>query len=215
MEDLDPFVETLITFILGGGLFKLGDWLLKKRGLDTENSIKERGANTDDFTLLKESWKEEFKRYEEKYERLIEKNAKLEDRFDALEKENQLLREQLNTIKSIYPDLPIPMWIKDERGIMLSLNDAYENAFLRPQEKSRYDYIGKTDYDIWGKKIADEFRKHDREAMEDNIVVFKDEEFQDNALLQGYKFYKYPKYADGVFIGIGGIALPDETYKLR
>lgn len=215
MSDLQAWIERGILLIGGGGLFKLGDFILKKKQ-----------ADNDDFSLLRETYREEFIRYRDEIKSLITQNTQLEERLinqgDRLETkiadlqlETELLREQLKNLSRVHPDLPIPMWLKDQNGIMLSLNQAYEDAFLIPQGKTRFDYIGKHDDDIWGEKVADIFRANDIIAMSMKRASFVLNEEEADHLLNGWEFFKYPKYSDGTFVGVGGMALPRENKKVN
>lgn len=194
---IDPWLERILTFAIGGGMFKLGDYLISKKKADNE-----------DFTLLKETWREEFNRYEEKFEKLNLGYAKLEQQFDEISQENTELRKSLNLLRESYPDLPIPIWLKDHNGIMLSLNSSYEDAFLLPQGKTRSDYVGRYDEDIWGGEISEIFRANDIIAISKKQISFVFEDFIGHDLLKNWEFFKYPKFVDGIFIGVGGIALP-------
>lgn len=194
---LDPWIERIITFAVGGGMFKLGDYLISKKKADSE-----------DFALLKDTWREEFRRYEEKFDKLNSKYGKLEEKLERSISENEDLRQTINSLKESYPDLPVPIWLKDHNGMMLSLNREYEDAFLLPQGKTRSDYIGHYDEDIWGEEIANIFRANDTVAISKKHVSFVFETNIGHALLKKWEFFKYPKYVDGIFIGVGGLALP-------
>ena len=201
MSDVTTWIERAITLVIGGGALKIGEYFIQKKK-----------ADNDDFTLLRETYREEFKRYEDKVDKLISQNTTLELKIEALQKETDHLREQLVLLRTIHPDLPIPMWLKDQNGIMLSLNQAYEDAFLFPQGKNRSDYIGRRDEDVWGDDVADLFRANDLVAIAQKQTSFVVEN-KGNKLFSGWEFFKYPKYADGIFIGIGGIALPRDNKK--
>ena len=54
--------------------------------------------------------------------------------------------------------MPVPVFLKDVNGYYTGCNKAFENIF----GKSRSEIIGKTAYDLWEKKFADECTKIDR-----------------------------------------------------
>ncbi len=66
---------------------------------------------------------------------------------------------RLQTLMRAIPDL---VWLKDPEGVYLSCNQRFE-MFTGVSEK---DLIGKTDYDLVDKELADFFRAHDRLAIE-------------------------------------------------
>ena len=45
---------------------------------------------------------------------------------------------------------PNPKWVKSVDFMMLKLNKAYEDLYLKPYGMRRADYIGRYDYDILG-----------------------------------------------------------------
>lgn len=204
MSEAAKWTERIITFAIGGGLAGLGTFVLQKRKADVE-----------DFTILKEAYREEFKRYEEKFDKLLAQYAKLEAKYEHQEEINQELKASISTIKSSYPDLPIPMWLKDHNGVMLSLNKAYEDAFLFPQGMTRLDYLGKHDDDVWGEEIAEVFRQNDLRAISQKKMSFVIEDDLDSDVLKGWQFFKYPKYVDGIFVGVGGLALPETEKSIK
>ena len=203
MSESQQWIERILTFIAGGGVLKIGDFFLNKKK-----------AENDDFKILKEAYREEFNRYEAKFDVLNQKYAVLENKLADLRLENDRLRTSLKNVETTYPDLPVPMWLKDQNGMMLSLNKAYEDAFLFPQNKSRLDYIGHHDEDIWGEEIAELFRANDVAAASEKKLSFVIEDTLSNQLLKDWEFFKYPKYVDGIFIGVGGLALPKHDKKI-
>ena len=201
----------------GSFITAVGNFFLKRKELlikdkESLSTIEKSSIEADlkSFETLKDTWYNEFKRNEERFEKLWSNYAKLETRFELLEIENADLRLQLINLKTYHPEMPIPMWLKDTNGKMLSLNQAYEDMFLFPQSKTRLDYIGNYDEAIWNEDIADAFRSNDLIATSTKSFVEVHEELLDNPLLKPWRFYKYPIYSQGVFIGIAGLALPRE-----
>lgn len=203
MSDSQQWIERILTFVAGGGLLKVGEFFLSKKK-----------AEQGDFQILREAYKDEFIRYGEKFDKLNAKYAVLEARLEELQLENERLKENLRHVEVTYPDLPVPMWLKDQNGMMLSLNQAYEDAFLLPQGKTRVNYIGHYDEDIWGEDIAAMFRGNDLAAATEKKLSFVIEDSIENSLLKDWEFFKYPKYVDGIFIGVGGLALPKDDKRV-
>ena len=128
---------------------------------------------------------------EQRLERLI---LQLRHRIGYLEKTSQI-------------GWPLPYWVKDRYGVMLSCSDAYETVFLHPRRKTKDDYIGKRDEEIWDESVAKEFRNND-------IAVMKSGKNQDfiemvpNTLgiLEPWLVTKFPVKFNNVTIGVAGTA---------
>lgn len=189
-------------WVAGGGAFALVGTILNFL-------IKKQGADTASFEALKKAYQEEFRRQDEKIDKLIREVEQLRLKYEESNKEVEFLKAQLESMKNAYPDLPIPLWLKDRDGVMISLNDAYEKAFLIPQGFHRRDYIGRSDESVWGRDIAEVFKKNDLKVIEkgeEMKIVFED--VKNNEILMNWEFLKYPKIIDGHLVAIGGIAIP-------
>lgn len=149
-------------------------------------------------------------------DRLRIENSKMLLRITELEKSMVLLGSKVDMMQSANHYMPFPMWIKDVSGVMLSLNDAYDEMFLKPQGKGPADYIGCTDYDIWSKEVADEFTQNDRMAF----TTPKKYWYGKESIRSGnghfdageYTIVKWKRIINGHFVGIAGMALPIELY---
>ena len=84
--------------------------------------------------------------------------AALRTEIKRLEK---ALAEREAHISSLVRNIPDLVWLKDENGIYLNCNLAFENFFGAPEK----EIVGKTDYDFVDKDLADFFRSNDRAAM--------------------------------------------------
>lgn len=123
------------------------------------------------------------------------------------EKETTTLRHQLMIFEGSHGDIPLPIWLKDTNGVMLYLNDEYERRILQPIGLTKEDYIGRTDFDVWDKHIAQNFVNNDLEVMRRKKPVEFDEEWSSGS--QGFigKLIKYPRFMNSgsrTVIGIGG-----------
>lgn len=201
-------IPDLITYILTGGagigVWKAGEFFINKKKVDVAS-----------FEALKTAYQQEFARLGESINGLNVQIGMLQSQLEIKDREISVLKAQLENMKKAFPDLPIPLWLKDRNGIMLSLNDAYEKAFLIPQGKHRGDYIMQDDKAIWPERVAELFKKNDLKAIERGKsvrIVF--EEAPEMDILKNWQFIKYPYYIDGTLIGIGGIAIPLETIKV-
>lgn len=75
-----------------------------------------------------------------------------------LENDRQRAASLLRTIVQTIPDM---VWLKDAEGVYLCCNKMCERFYGAAEA----DIIGKTDYDLVDRELADSFRKHDRMAM--------------------------------------------------
>lgn len=166
-------------------------------------------ASSKDKTTTKDEFVELIKMYKEEVSKLKESEDECINRYEELKKEFEVLRANVTLIKASSPTVPIPMWIKDINGVMLSLNDAYEEIFLVPLGKTRADYIGKKDIDIWGKEIAEVFKKNDDIAAlsSEPISVFENINVG-NGVFKKYNIIKYKNKIADMVVSIAGIALP-------
>lgn len=214
-----------IKYTLAGGLAWLG-----KSGLDyfraligarnetkkTDNSVSidQRKMSIEEFEVIKKAFKEDFERFRTEIERLnnsihdlIRDNERQKLSLERADERLMALEKEFREYKIKVPDLPLPAWIKSPEGIMIGLNNAYEEAFLSPKGFSRNDYVGYEDDKIWGNQVASTFKRNDQKAIKNNEGVYIEID-DDNDLLKPWTFYKYPKFVDGTLIGIAGIGLP-------
>ncbi|QVL48385.1 MAG: PAS domain S-box protein [Thiocapsa sp.] len=75
---------------------------------------------------------------------------------------------RLRTLVNTLPDL---VWLKDEHGLYLLCNSAFEGFFGAPEA----EILGKTDYDFVPADLADFFRDHDKVAMAANRPTVNEE----------------------------------------
>ncbi|MFO1370949.1 MAG: EAL domain-containing protein [Candidatus Competibacteraceae bacterium] len=85
------------------------------------------------------------------------------DRDQARAELAQQLRiadQERRFLRSLYDAIPDLVWMKDENGVFLACNPAFEVYFGAPEDQ----IIGKTDYDFVDHATADFYRNHDRRA---------------------------------------------------
>lgn len=141
---------------------------------------------------------------------LRQENTELRGKIQQTEQRVFILEQRVNLIESVPNDIPLPMWMKDPSGRMEYLNTPYEDVFLKQMGLTIQDYLGKTDYEIWPKEIADAMRLHDREVFERKIV-FNGRENIPDALgnIKPWRVIKYVRWAGPIPVGIAGVAFPD------
>lgn len=193
------FTEIIIAVIsglTGSGLTAYFAYRINSR----KTTIEEKATESSQFQDLLSIWKQDNERLRGRVSELEEQVNK--HVYRIAEMENQLV-----LLESSHHDLPIPQWLKDLNGRMLSLNTAYESMFLTPHNKEAKDYIGKTDEEVWGADTAKAFRKGDKKALTSRRPVISIEPIPLEDEVQQWEIIKYPRYAGRAIIGIGGIAV--------
>jgi two-component system, sensor histidine kinase and response regulator len=71
------------------------------------------------------------------------------------------IRRQSALISSLLDSIPDIFFFKNTEGVYLGCNPAFVEFVRRP----RNEIVGKTDYDLFDKEIADSFRKQDQQMM--------------------------------------------------
>ena len=81
----------------------------------------------------------------------IEARTRMED--EAKKREHQQ--------KALMDSIPDLVWLKDRQGRFIAVNEAFAKTLgVRPEE-----IIGKTDFDVWPRGVAEEYMADAREAM--------------------------------------------------
>jgi len=108
----------------------------------------------------------------------------------------------LRTFVDTIPDL---VWLKNEQGVFLACNSRFEMLV----GKGKTEIIGKTDYDLVSRELADFFREHDRMAMAADKPVVNEERltFAVDGHRALFETIKTPmRDSQGKLIGILGVA---------
>lgn len=116
----------------------------------------------------------------------------------------EILASRTTLLSSLLDSIPDIVFFKDREGLYLGCNPSFAAFVGRPRE----EIIGKTDYDLFPKEVADEFRENDR-AMMDGGVPRHNEEWIDypdgrRALIDTFKAPLHTK--DGPVTGLLGIS---------
>ncbi|MDD5097183.1 MAG: PAS domain-containing protein [Candidatus Omnitrophica bacterium] len=83
--------------------------------------------------------------------------------------------EEYRLHTAILDSIPDMAWLKDEQGRFMSVNEPFGKASgFKPEE-----LIGKTDLDIWPKKLAESYRADDLEVMRSKKRKYVQEELSD------------------------------------
>jgi PAS domain-containing protein len=183
---MDVFKDILL-FIGGGGLAAIVNLYLAKRKEGRE-----------DFSAIIQLWRDD-------NQRLRDLETALKIKIDHLEDMLNEFKVKLVLLETAHMELPIPMWIKDRDGTMLSLNRAYESAFLIPRGKISSDYIGKKDEELWSKEEAETFKVNDLLAHKEIVFLTETIKIKDQTI--DLYVIRYPRKVGGEIVGIGGIAI--------
>ncbi|MEM6398399.1 MAG: PAS domain-containing protein [Bacteroidota bacterium] len=159
------------------------------------------------------------KRFEDDAIQYRELMQQCRQELESYQEELVKFRSRIMLLESGTSDLPVPMWIKgvgtyEEPGVMLSLNPAYENVYLRPFGKTAQDYIGNTDADVWGDDLGRRYWANDMQVITTGKIIDKIElsPFRSqNGSEQYLRVIKYPIHT-GIgnhrsIVAIGGLAL--------
>jgi PAS domain-containing protein len=121
---------------------------------------------------------------------------------------------QIIMLESSHSYSPYPIWLKDMNGIMLYVNEAYVETFLKPQKKTRSDILGKSVLNIWSDHVAKKLMQFDSEILrQDAAYNYYFEDYLrlktlDDSIDMVYRIIKYKRYYEKTLIGIAGMAIP-------
>ncbi|MGB3960870.1 MAG: PAS domain S-box protein, partial [Sulfurimonas sp.] len=123
----------------------------------------------------------------------------------ALQKETQeKLTISENYLRAILDSFPFFVWLKDTNGDYLATNKAVAKAtgFQSPLE-----IVGKNDFDLFPKEMADSFRTDDQEIMNSLEKKELEEPIEGNGVRRWHQTYKAPILDnDGNLFGTVGFA---------
>lgn len=124
--------------------------------------------------------------------------------FTDLKNLESKLRIREMHLRSIIENQPGIVWLKNINHQFLAVNQLFADAtgFNSPDE-----LIGKTDFDIWPKELAEKYRKDDLNVIE-NKISFNDEELiHYKNEFKIFETFKKPVYDEnGNIIGTTGLA---------
>jgi len=127
------------------------------------------------------------------------------DMISQLEKRYRELFESEERFRILVNTIPNFVWLKDMHGIYLNCN----RSFCGFVGKSEAEILGKTDYDLFEKKLADRFRTYDQQTLETSEISRSEEwvsygDEQQKTLLDKVKTPLFD--TDGEMIGVLGVA---------
>jgi PAS domain-containing protein len=177
----------------------------------TSNFVSKRQSKRDDFKAISDAYTLEFERQNKK---LLDLEARIQQCADNEMEQASKIRNLQLTIKGLSIQglqLPIPMWMKDELGTMISLNDEYEKLILVPLGKTRDDYIGKNDIDFWGKEIGEIYARNDQVVVQSKKPMVTLEPINTKDGMNKVYVIKYPYLInENYVVGLGGIVIGED-----
>ena len=114
--------------------------------------------------------------------------------------EKQIKRKRLEQ-KVILDNIPNLVWLKDQQGKFLSVNQPFANL----TNKSKEEIIGKTDFEIWEKNQAQKQIKEDKEILSSGKQKLTEELLKLGENQKWVETFKAPVFDEnGVIIGTTG-----------
>lgn len=194
-----------IPWAVGSGfIVAIGNYINNRKAnknKKTESDANATKSKADALNTLQNTWSKEFLRLEHSIDTM-------QERIDILEVENNQLRTQLRDLRSLHPEMPIPMSLKDSQGTILTINQAFEDAFLIPQGLVRNSVIGEHFEKMFSDETVSVIRDADVLTMSTKEYVEIDGSVTLSKLLLGWKLFKYPVYSQGSFVGIATLFIP-------
>lgn len=120
-----------------------------------------------------------------------------------LKKTEEALRKSEAQFRAVVQTIPDLIWLKDPNGVYLSCNGVFANFFGLVTEK----LIGKTDYEIITREIADIFSSQDKKVIKEGKTIHYEENLPFEGQIKNFETTKAPVYDEsGELMGVLGIA---------
>lgn len=127
----------------------------------------------------------------------------IQSQLRSINKSQHELLENKKLLQAIIDNTSNPIFIKEINGQYLLINKQHETLF----HHSIQEIVGKTDYDLLPKKVADVYRNSDLEAVKALKEIKIEETIQQEDGPHTYIAVKFPLYdAEGRIYAIGGIS---------
>lgn len=148
--------------------------------------------------------------YESIFMELHQANLELRRNGDNLQKEvddrrmvEKILLQTKAQLKAILDNIPFLAWLKDRDSRFIEVNRPFaESCGKRPEE-----LVGKTDFDVWPKKMAQKYREDDFSVMRERKPKLVVEPIAERTGTRWFETFKTPIYGrDGEVIGTTGLA---------
>ncbi|MCP4350296.1 MAG: PAS domain-containing protein, partial [Desulfobacterales bacterium] len=163
----------------------------KKLSLDNLDSIKIdiRISGQDELNVLEKT--------------LNDMVRKLLDARTGLYVYSNELKEKKDELRAIIDNTTAVIYLKDINGKYILINQRYEDLF----HVSENDIVGKTDYDVFPKKMAESFAVNDQKVIEAEAPLKLEEYAPHDDGIHTYVSVKFPLYdASGNIYSVCGIS---------
>ena len=154
------------------------------------------------------------------------KAVTMESIVQRLDKEREEYKTELEDLKQSFKDIQLTLlyiksahyssphasWVKNKNGVMMSLNDAYEDNFLKPRGLSKFNYLAYKDKDVWPDSIAEEYAKNDAYVINHKVEWRGYETVIIGDKVTKWRISKWPIWDDmkREVQGVAGVAFPDK-----
>ena len=119
-------------------------------------------------------------------------------------KAEALLKQREAFLTSIIDNQSGMVWLKDGDSRILAVNQVFARM---AGKKTSGEAVGKTDLDLWPRKLANKYRADDRKVMRTRKHVTVEELISENGIELWHETFKTPVFdADGKVIGTTGYA---------
>lgn len=105
--------------------------------------------------------------------------------------------------RALLDNFPFLVWLKDQQGRFLAVNQPFADTC---KIASSDDLIGKNDYDVWPKEVAEAYSRDDAEVLASKKPKNVEEQIQSNEDILWMETYKSPVTLDGNVIGSVGFS---------
>jgi len=123
---------------------------------------------------------------------------------EQLRGEKELLKESAASLRAILDNSPYLSWLKDAEGRYLKANKAFAD-YARLEDARQV--VGKTDFDLWPKELAEKYRADDAEVMALRQQKHVEELSIDSSQEHWVETFKAPVIDDnGTVLGTTGFA---------
>lgn len=113
------------------------------------------------------------------------------------------MQQQVEREKAILNNMPFMVWLKDKEGKFLAVNEPFAKVCGHPPEV----LVGKSDYDIWSKELADKHVQDDLEIMENQKTRAVEEMIQGKDGVRWHETHKTPLFNEkGEIVGTTGFS---------
>lgn len=207
------WVQIVIAAIGGGAVTPIFNYFIAKRQEDRNDET----SHLKEYNNLINTYRELYELVSKEVQSEVIAKESILKELESVKGELASLKAKLMLFENRQFSLPVPMWIKDTSGIMLSMNQAYEDYVLTPLNKNRYDYIGKTDEQFWGEELGKKYRQNDLKAhsSQDKVFVGYEDVLTSTGDIVSCKVVKFVQYVGGKPVTYSGMLIPPYIDKVK